>query len=141
MPYRGSRWCCSHWPARPLAARFGWIETSVAALLLSAPLLAFGGSNVGLIVVGMLLFQMTMPVTVSAIGLVHPDRPAFAFGIACLALVLGALPTFYGSVRVHYGPLAFVLLSVLSTASVYGGLRLLGARYPTRRRWRRLRTA
>jgi len=112
--------------------RLGWIETSVGALLLSAPLLVFGGSSAMLVVTGMFFFQMTMPVTLSAIGLVHPNRPAFAFGIACLALILGALPTFASTVRSYYGSPLFLVLVLLSTASVYAGLRLLGRRNPVR---------
>jgi FSR family fosmidomycin resistance protein-like MFS transporter len=112
--------------------RLGWIETSVGALLLSAPLLAWGGTNAAVVVVGMFLFQMTMPVTLSAIGLVHPDRPGFAFGVACLALILGALPTFTATVRSYYGWAPFLVLVLVSATSVYAGLRLLGSRNPVR---------
>lgn len=112
--------------------RIGWLETSVGALLLSAPLIAFGGSNALLVIIGMFLFQMTMPVTLSAIALVIPGRPGLAFGMPCLALILGALPTFYSSVKVFYGPFAFLGLVVLSAASVLAGLHLLGPRNPVK---------
>lgn len=112
--------------------RLGWIETSVVALLLSAPLIAFGGSAWWVVVGGMLLFQMTMPVTLAALAIVFPARPGFAFGLACLALILGAILTFYPVVRTFYSQYAFLGLIVLSAAAVYLGLRLMGDQNPVR---------
>jgi len=112
--------------------RFGWLETSVGALLLSAPLIAFGGTSWVAVVAGMLVFQMTMPVTLAAVALVHPGRPAFAFGMTCFALLLGALPTYHVSVRAYYGPLTFLVLVILAAAAVYAGLRLLGDANPVK---------
>jgi len=48
-----------------------------------------------LLIVGLLLFQMTMPVTLTAVARLMPRYPATAFGATCLALILGALPTFF----------------------------------------------
>ncbi len=112
--------------------RLGWIETSVVALLVSAPLIAFGGGTWWVIIVGMLLFQMTMPVTLTAIALVLPKRPGFAFGLACLALIIGAIMTFYPQVRAYYSQYAFLGLIVLSATTVYFGLRLLGDLNPAK---------
>ena len=112
--------------------RLGWVETSVVALLISAPLIAFGGGTWWVIVGGMLLFQMTMPVTLTALALVYPRRPGLAFGLACLALVVGAIMTFYPQVRAFYGQYAFFGLILLSAAAVYVGLRLLGDLNPVR---------
>jgi len=113
-----------------LADRLGWIETSVGALLLSAPLIAFGHDNSLLIISGMFFFQMTMPVTLVAVASILPGRPAFAFGMTCLALVLGAVPTFYRAVKNFYSPALFLMLIVLAAVAVYFGLRLLRSRIP-----------
>jgi MFS transporter, FSR family, fosmidomycin resistance protein len=113
-----------------LADRLGWIHTSVAALLLSAPLVAFGAERWLVVVAGMFLFQMTMPVTLTAVTLLHPGRPAFAFGLTCLALIAGAIPTFVPATQAIYGPGLFVGLIVLSAAALYAGLRMLGVAKP-----------
>lgn len=78
-----------------LADRFGWIATSVGALLLSCPLIVFGANHVGLLLTGLLLFQLTMPVTLTATARLMPHSLATAFGWTCLALVVGALPTMF----------------------------------------------
>jgi MFS transporter, FSR family, fosmidomycin resistance protein len=77
-----------------LADRFGWRRIAVGALLCSAPLIAFGSHVPALSLVGMLLFNITMAVTLVAIAVMLPGRPGFAFGLPCMALLLGALPAF-----------------------------------------------
>ena len=81
-------------------------------------------------VAGMFLFQMTMPVTLAALTVVHPHRPAFAFGLACLALLAGVLPAFYRTVQAYYGGLRFLGLILASAATIFVALRMLGRRVP-----------
>ena len=113
--------------------RLGWIETSVGALVISAPLIAFGGRTPALILVGLFFFQMTMPVTLVAILQVRPRWPGFAFGLACLALIAGAIPTFFAPVKALFGPGLFLVLILLSAAAIFVGLRGVRDRIPERR--------
>jgi len=75
-----------------LADRFGMGRIGVGALLASLPLLLVAQSVPAMGIVGMLLFNMTMPITLVAVADTVPERPGFAFGLTCLALVTGALP-------------------------------------------------
>jgi FSR family fosmidomycin resistance protein-like MFS transporter len=111
-----------------VADRVGWTASSVGALLLSAPLLAYFGRTPSALVCGMFFFQMTMPVTLAALMRVFPRRPAFVFGLACVALVSGALPTFTPTVTRHYSGFGFFALIVLSATSLAVALRDLGPR-------------
>lgn len=105
--------------------RLGWTTISVSALLLSAPLITLWvGSAVGA-VLGMLLFQMTMPVTLKAVHHVLPERPGLAFGLPCLALILGAMPGLLGYGRLLRAWWVIAGLLAVSTLLVFGGLRLL----------------
>jgi FSR family fosmidomycin resistance protein-like MFS transporter len=107
-----------------LADRFGWLDLSVAALLASAPLLAFSGGDGWLALPGMVIFQMTMPVTLAAMMRLLPARPAFGFGLLCVALVAGTLPAYLpGGWRPQGLPLFFLVLG--SAAALYLALRLL----------------
>ncbi len=76
-----------------LADRFGRAAIGVGALVLSVPLLMAGPSWALGGIAGMLLFNMTMPVTLVAMADAMPARPGFAFGLTCLALILGGMPT------------------------------------------------
>jgi FSR family fosmidomycin resistance protein-like MFS transporter len=110
-----------------LADRFGWIDLAMVALLASAPLLAFADGDLWLVLPGLLLFQMTMPVTLAAAFRALPAWPGFGFGLLCLALVGGTLPAYLpGGWRPHGIPL--LLLVLASAAALYLALRLLLAR-------------
>ena len=108
-----------------LADKFGWVKVAVGALFLSIPFLAFGSNNPYLAITGMFLFNMTMPVTLVAISNILPGRTAFAFGLTCLALILGALPVFIGLKSLFNSPLMIFAIIFISAAILYSGLQLL----------------
>jgi len=80
-----------------LADKFGWIKTAIFALAVSAPLLSFFQSSPVLAIIGAFLFQMTMPITLTALSNILPGRSATAFGLTVLALVIGVIPTYFGA--------------------------------------------
>jgi FSR family fosmidomycin resistance protein-like MFS transporter len=107
-----------------LADRFGWIDLAMVALLASAPLLALSGGDLWMVLPGLVLFQMTMPVTLAATFRLMPDRPALGFGLLCLALVAGTLPAYLpGGWRPQGIPLLLLVLG--SAAALFLALRLL----------------
>ena len=108
-----------------IADRFGWIEISVGALLLSAPLIAFFGDNATLITIGIFLFQMTMPVTLVATYSLMPGRPGLAFGLNCLAYIIGFLPNLFHATKQYYNQWLFLGVILLSAVVVYIALRAL----------------
>lgn len=109
-----------------IADRIGWKLASVGALVVSAPLIAFGSGTPLAMVVGMFLFQMTMPVTLVALHILWPRFPGFAFGLACVALVAGALLTSVPAAHALYSELPFLLLILGSAAALWGALHRLG---------------
>jgi FSR family fosmidomycin resistance protein-like MFS transporter len=77
--------------------KYGWQRAGVISLLISAPLLAFGAAIPDAAILGMFLFNFTMPITLVAISNTLPGRPGFSFGLTTLALIIGALPTYAGA--------------------------------------------
>jgi FSR family fosmidomycin resistance protein-like MFS transporter len=108
------------------ADRFGWIETSTGALLLSAPLIALSGGSIWLALPGLLLFQATMPVTLTAVYNLIPARPATAFGLPCLALLCGAVITFFPAGKALFSSGLFLLLIPCSALCISVALFLSG---------------
>lgn len=105
----------------PVSDRLGWIKVSVLALLLSAGLLSLLVGEAAAAVVGMVLFQMTMPVTLLAVYRALPREPGLAFGLTTLALLLGAAPLFV--LRADWltsSPLLLTLILVSAAALVVG---------------------
>jgi FSR family fosmidomycin resistance protein-like MFS transporter len=107
-----------------LADRFGWIDLSTVALLASAPLLAFSDGDLWLALPGQMIFQMTMPVTLAAMMRLMPERPAFGFGLLCVALIAGALPAYLPGGWRPQG-ISLFLLVLGSATALYLALRLL----------------
>ena len=79
-----------------IADRFGWMRTGVIALLISAPLITIFSETIPIALLGVFLFQFSMPVTLAAITSILPNRMGFAFGLACLALLAGGWPFISG---------------------------------------------
>jgi FSR family fosmidomycin resistance protein-like MFS transporter len=77
-----------------VADRLGWRPVVVGALLASLPLLALGAAHPAAGMTGVLMVNMTMPVTLAAVAAVLPrGSEGFAFGLTCLALFFGAVPS------------------------------------------------
>ena len=108
--------------------RLGWVEASVGALLLSAPLIAFNRGSVVPALVGLLLFQMSMPVTLMAVWRVMPRRPATAFGFPCVGLVVGTILSGEAPIRrMLDAPFLLGLIAASATALLLA-LELIGVR-------------
>ncbi len=90
-----------------LADRFGWTITAVGSLVASIPLLSLGGSVPALGMLGVFLFNITMPVTLTMVSNMLPGRPGTSFGLTCAALVLGTLPAF-SQLRASLGATALI---------------------------------
>ena len=118
--------CCGKMLGGFIGDRFGWCTTTVCALALSAPLITTWVDQPVGAVLGMLLFQVTMPMTLKATHHLMPSRPGLAFGIPCLALLFGALPGLLGlGGYLDSWPLVWGLIA-FSAAIVCVGLVLLG---------------
>ncbi len=101
----------------------GWRNSSTLALLLAAPLVAAGLQRFDTALTGMLILQFTMPVTLAAVYLALPQWPGLAFGLPCLALLLGALPGLTGLLDpVAFKPFAAPLV-IFSALLLFVGLR------------------
>jgi FSR family fosmidomycin resistance protein-like MFS transporter len=106
-----------------LADKFGWIKIAVGALVLSIPFLVLGANNPFLAIVGMFLFNITMPITLVAISNILPGRPGFAFGLTTLALIIGTIPVFF-SIKQVLGNSWFVFsIIIISALALYFGLK------------------
>jgi FSR family fosmidomycin resistance protein-like MFS transporter len=91
----GAAACIGKMAGGSLADRFGWGRAAIFALVSASVGIVFVRNHVGIAFVTMMLFQMTMPITLVATSACLPGRPAFAFGLTCLALVLGTLPAYF----------------------------------------------
>jgi MFS transporter, FSR family, fosmidomycin resistance protein len=106
-----------------LADRWGWIRVGIGAMIAATPLLAFGEALPFVLVPGLLILNLTMPVTLVAITEAMPRSPAFAFGLTSLAVLLGAFPPLLAA-PVN-GSATVVAVMLLAALALYRGLQLL----------------
>jgi len=116
-----------------LADKLGWIKIAVGALVLSIPFLIFG-ANIPLFgIVGMFLFNITMPVTLVVISNILPGRPGFAFGMTCLALMIGMYPAFFSIKQILANNWFVFGIIVISALALYYALKRYYEHYPEKK--------
>jgi FSR family fosmidomycin resistance protein-like MFS transporter len=75
-------------------------------------------------ILGIFLFNLTMPVTLAAIANMLPGRAGLAFGLTTLALIIGAYPTFTVWNSRLNGPWATLAFIIISIVALSLGLKL-----------------
>ena len=76
------------------AERLGYRRWTLLSLAIAAPLLAFAGKKLALLLPGVALLQSSIPCSIAAMARLLPARPATATGLVLgLAVALGGLPT------------------------------------------------
>ncbi|MGM9593957.1 MAG: hypothetical protein ACI3U8_06350 [Candidatus Onthomonas sp.] len=100
--------------------RIGAKATAVLSLLTAGALFAFGSASPAAGLLGLFLFNMTMPVTLWALAQIMPGCRAFSFGLLTFGLFLGFLPLYLGWESLS-GP-ALGIVALLSCLLLLPGL-------------------
>jgi FSR family fosmidomycin resistance protein-like MFS transporter len=104
--------------------KFGWNRIAAGGLLLSAPILAFGAANPVTGLLGILLFNLSMPISLVAISNLFAGRPGLSFGLTTGALLMGALPTFSAYKGIISRPHFVLPLVLASSSALFIGLKI-----------------
>ena len=78
-----------------LADRFGVRKTAMYSAALALPFLLCGDKLMFISLIGVMLFSMTMSVTLALLVSVLPNAPGLAFGLTTIGLFLGTAPIFF----------------------------------------------
>lgn len=97
-----------------LADRFGVKRFGFSALLLSVPLLCLGGETELISLLGIFLFNTSMPVSLCTVASLFPQNPGLAFGLTTLALLCGTVPLFFFPLSSTAGTVILGILTVFS---------------------------
>ena len=106
-----------------LGDRFGFIKVSVCSLGIAAILYtgAFYSSICGILAV--LLFNMTMPITLTSLANIFNNNKGLAFGLLTFALFLGAIPVFFGYTDTLFNPIGLFSITIFSAVILFIGLK------------------
>lgn len=102
--------------------KLGWKKTALISLGVATVLFNFAFSNWILGVIAILLFNMTMPITLTALSNTFNDAKGFAFGLTTLALFIGSIPALLEVDLGLFNPIGLTVLTIMSLVSLILGL-------------------
>lgn len=108
-----------------LADRFGRARIGVGALLLAIPLLVVGPASAAAGIAGVFLVNLTMPITLAETADRLPGHEGFGFGLTCLALIMGAFPTYLGVGQGGVSVVSVTALLVVAAALLAWAVRTI----------------
>lgn len=104
--------------------KFGWGRVSNISLLIASGLFIFAPTNMICGLLGLLLFNMTMPLTLTALSNTFPNSKGAAFGLTTVALFVGYIVEMWISPIIDSlnGGLVLFVCGLLSLVVMYFGL-------------------
>ena len=102
--------------------KFGWKKTSTVSLVISAILFIFAFDSMICGIIAILLFNMTMPITLTALSNMFYKNKGMAFGMTTLALFIGAVPVLLGYREFLFDKISLFIITIISAAVLYFGL-------------------
>lgn len=114
-----------------LGDKFGWMNIGVGGLIISAPLIFLGTQNPFLGIIGLFLFNFTMPITLTAMSNLFLGQPGFSFGLTCTALLLGLFPSLSGTNNPFTSEINLFFAILLSALILFVALVLMENKKPS----------
>lgn len=102
--------------------KIGFKKISIISLGVSSILFIFAFKNSIIGVLAILLFNMTMPITLTALSNIMLNNKGMAFGLLTLALFIGSVPTFFGYNKLAFTPAGLFIITIISTVVLYIGI-------------------
>ena len=93
------------------ADRFGAVQSGCLSLI-AAGICFYFSSNAAVGLAALLLFNMSMPITLHGMIKILPKRKGFSFGLLTFALFLGFVPSYLGA-----GSSSSLVLAICSVSS------------------------
>ena len=103
--------------------KFGWRKVSTISLILAAILFVFSFNSIICGILAILLFNMTMPITLTALCNMFNSNKGMAFGLTTLALFIGAVPVLIGYNDFLFNSVSLFVITIISSLILYIGLK------------------
>ena len=99
-----------------LTDRIGIRKTAMISTAGALPFLLLGNTAMWVSLIGIMLFSMTMAVTLALIVSAIPNYPGFAFGCTTTGLFLGILPVFF--VQFRSADIKYIMLTAMTALCI-----------------------
>ena len=103
--------------------KIGFVKISIISLVVASIgfLFAFSSPIIGMIAI--LFFNMTMPITLTALSNMMNNNKGMAFGLLTFALFIGAIPVFLEWPNVVFTPAGLCGITIISLIILYIGIK------------------
>lgn len=101
-----------------LSDRYGIRKVAILSTLLAIPFLCFGDNIMIISLIGVMLFSMTMSITLAILVSVLNRTPGLAFGLTTIGLFLGTAPIFFIKVSMEMNIIIIIIFSCLCSAAL-----------------------
>ena len=95
-----------------LSDAYGIRKIGTISTLIAIPFLCFGNDLMIVSLLGVMMFSMTMSITLAILASVYKDRPGLAFGFTTIGLFLGTAPIFFINISKVANIVMIVVLSI-----------------------------
>ena len=96
-----------------LSDAYGIKKISTLSTLIAIPFLCFGDNYMFISLIGVMMFSMTMSITLALLASVYKKRPGLAFGFTTIGLFLGTVPIFFIKITQTINIIFIVTLSII----------------------------
>lgn len=103
--------------------KIGFMKTSLISLGVSAFMFIFAFNNSIIGILAILFFNMTMPITLTALSNILYRNKGMAFGLLTFALFIGAIPVFFGYTKNIFNPIGLFVTTIISAIILYIGIK------------------
>ena len=103
--------------------KIGFMKISLISLIVSAILFIFAFNNSVLGILAILFFNMTMPITLTALSNILFNNKGMAFGLLTVALFIGAVPVFFGYKDMIFTQVGLCITTLISAIVLYIGIK------------------
>lgn len=95
---------------------FGIKKIAIISTLLAIPFLCFGDNYMLISLIGVMIFSMTMSITLAVLTSVLKNTPGLAFGLTTIGLFLGTAPIFFIKITNQlFNNILLIILSLICT--------------------------
>ena len=103
--------------------KIGFMKVSLISLVVSAFLFLFAFNNSTLGILAILFFNMTMPITLTALSNILFNNKGMAFGLLTFALFIGAIPVFFVYDDIIFNPIGLFTTTIISAIILCIGIK------------------
>lgn len=102
---------------------FGIRKMAIISILLSLPFMLIGDNQMIISLVGVLLFSMTMSITLGLLVSVLKNTPGLAFGLTTIGLFLGTVPIFF--FKINSNTTNGIVITILTIICLFVALKII----------------